>query len=256
MMSIMEYKGHPDPTAKPIVLIGKGLTFDSGGISIKPSEGMDEMKYDMCGAASVFGAMKALAKLNLPLNVVGVLAGCENMPSSNSYRPGDILTTMSGQTVEVLNTDAEGRLVLCDALTYVERYEPECVVDVATLTGACVVALGHHISGLISNHNPLAHELINASEQSGDRAWRLPMAEEYNEQLSSPFADMGNIGGKAAGTITAGCFLSRFAKKYHWAHIDSAGTAWVSGANKGSTGRPVSLLVQFLLNRSGQENEE
>lgn len=174
------------------------------------------MKYDMCGAASVFGAMKALAKLNLPLNVVGVLAGCENMPSSNSYRPGDILTTMSGQTVEVLNTDAEGRLVLCDALTYVERYEPECVVDVATLTGACVVALGHHISGLISNHNPLAHELINASEQSGDRAWRLPMAEEYNEQLSSPFADMGNIGGKAAGTITAGCFLSRFAKKYHW----------------------------------------
>ncbi|KAB2824128.1 MULTISPECIES: leucyl aminopeptidase [Aliivibrio] len=256
MMSIMEYKGHSDPTAKPIVLIGKGLTFDSGGISIKPSDGMDEMKYDMCGAASVFGAMKALAQLNLPLNVVGILAGCENMPSSNSYRPGDILTTMSGQTVEVLNTDAEGRLVLCDALTYVERYEPECVVDVATLTGACVVALGHHINGLIANHNPLAHELINASEQSGDRAWRLPMSEEYNEQLNSPFADMANIGGKAAGTITAGCFLARFAKKYHWAHIDSAGTAWVSGANKGSTGRPVSLLVQFLLNRSGQENVE
>ncbi|MCP3699479.1 MAG: leucyl aminopeptidase [Aliivibrio sp.] len=256
MMSIMEYKGHSDPTAKPIVLIGKGLTFDSGGISIKPSDGMDEMKYDMCGAASVFGAMKALAQLNLPLNVVGILAGCENMPSSNSYRPGDILTTMSGQTVEVLNTDAEGRLVLCDALTYVERYDPECVVDVATLTGACVVALGHHINGLIANHNPLAHELINASEQSGDRAWRLPMSEEYNEQLNSPFADMANIGGKAAGTITAGCFLARFAKKYHWAHIDSAGTAWVSGANKGSTGRPVSLLVQFLLNRSGQENVE
>lgn len=253
MMSVMEYKGHPNPDAKPIVLIGKGLTFDSGGISLKPSDGMDEMKYDMCGAASVFGAMKALAQLNLPLNVVGILAGCENMPSSNSYRPGDILTTMSGQTVEVLNTDAEGRLVLCDALTYVERYNPECVVDVATLTGACVVALGHHINGLIANHNPLAHELINASEQSGDRAWRLPMADEYNEQLNSPFADMANIGGKAAGTITAGCFLARFAKKYHWAHIDSAGTAWVSGANKGSTGRPVSLLVQFLLNRSGQE---
>ncbi|MCL4148617.1 UNVERIFIED_CONTAM: hypothetical protein GTU68_056256 [Idotea baltica] len=256
MMSVMEYKGHPNPDAKPIVLIGKGLTFDSGGISIKPSDGMDEMKYDMCGAASVFGAMKALAQLNLPLNVVGVLAGCENMPSSNSYRPGDILTTMSGQTVEVLNTDAEGRLVLCDALTYVDRYEPECVIDVATLTGACVVALGHHINGLIANHNPLAHELINASEQSGDRAWRLPMSDEYNEQLNSPFADMANIGGKAAGTITAGCFLARFAKKYHWAHIDCAGTAWVSGANKGSTGRPVSLLVQFLLNRSGQENVE
>lgn len=256
MMSVMEYKGHPNPDAKPIVLIGKGLTFDSGGLSLKPSDGMDEMKYDMCGAASVFGAMKALAKLNLPLNVVGILAGCENMPSSNSYRPGDILTTMSGQTVEVLNTDAEGRLVLCDALTYVERYNPDCVVDVATLTGACVVALGHHINGLIANHNPLAHELINASEQSGDRAWRLPMADEYNEQLNSPFADMANIGGKAAGTITAGCFLARFAKKYNWAHIDSAGTAWVSGANKGSTGRPVSLLVQFLLNRSGPESVE
>ncbi|GAL10502.1 cytosol aminopeptidase PepA [Vibrio astriarenae] len=185
MMSIMEYKGNPDAEAKPIVLIGKGLTFDSGGISLKPGEGMDEMKYDMCGAASVFGAMKALAKLNLPINVIGVLAGCENMPGSNAYRPGDILTTMSGQTVEVLNTDAEGRLVLCDALTYSERFEPDCVVDVATLTGACVIALGHHISGVISNHNPLAHELVNASEQASDRAWRLPMADEYHEQLRS-----------------------------------------------------------------------
>jgi leucyl aminopeptidase len=256
MMSIMEYKGNPDPEAKPIVLVGKGLTFDSGGISIKPSEGMDEMKYDMCGAASVFGTMKALAKLNLPLNVVGVLAGCENMPGSNAYRPGDILTTMSGQTVEVLNTDAEGRLVLCDALTYVERFEPECVVDVATLTGACIMALGHNISAVISNHNPLSHELVNASEQASDRAWRLPMADEYHEQLKSQFADMANIGGRPAGTITAGCFLSKFAKKYHWAHLDIAGTAWKSGAAKGSTGRPVSMLVQFLLNRSGQETEE
>jgi len=214
---------------------------------------MDEMKYDMCGAATVFGAMKALAKLNLPINVVGVLAGCENMPGGGAYRPGDILTTMSGQTVEVLNTDAEGRLVLCDALTYVERFEPECVVDVATLTGACVVALGHHISGLMGNHNPLAHELINASEQAGDRAWRLPLAEEYQEQIASPFADMANIGSPGAGTITAGCFLSRFTKKYNWAHLDIAGTAWKGGANKGATGRPVPLLVQFLLNRAGQE---
>ncbi|MFC1234756.1 leucyl aminopeptidase [Vibrio sp. F74] len=256
MMSVMEYKGHPDTDAKPIVLIGKGLTFDSGGISLKPGEAMDEMKYDMCGAASVFGTMKALAKLALPINVVAVLAGCENMPGSNAYRPGDILTTMSGQTVEVLNTDAEGRLVLCDALTYVERFDPECVIDVATLTGACVMALGHHISGLVSNHNPLAHELVNASEQAGDRAWRMPMADEYQEQLESPFADMQNIGGRPAGTITAGCFLSRYAKKYNWAHLDIAGTAWKSGKAKGSTGRPVSLLVQFLLNRSGHEVEE
>jgi leucyl aminopeptidase len=256
MMSVIEYKGTEDPEAKSIVLVGKGLTFDSGGISLKPGAAMDEMKYDMCGAASVFGTMKALAKLNLPIKVVAILAGCENMPGSNAYRPGDILTTMSGQTVEVMNTDAEGRLVLCDALTYVERFEPDCVVDVATLTGACVMALGHHISGLMSNHNPLAHELINASEQSGDRAWRLPITNEYQEQLNSPFADMQNIGGRPAGTITAGCFLSRFAKKYNWAHIDIAGTAWKSGKDKGSTGRPVSMLVQFLLNRSGLSIEE
>ncbi len=257
MMSVLEYKGNPDPEAKPIVLVGKGLTFDSGGISLKPGEAMDEMKYDMCGAASVFGTMKALAELNLPLNVIGILAGCENMPGSNAYRPGDILTTMSGQTVEVLNTDAEGRLVLCDVLTYVERFEPECVIDVATLTGACVMALGHHISAVLSNHNPLAHEIINASEQASDRAWRLPMSDEYHEQLKSPFADMQNLGGRPAGTITAGCFLSKFAKKYNWAHLDIAGTAWKSGAAKGSTGRPTSLLVQFLLNRSNhQEIEE
>ncbi|OOE54812.1 MULTISPECIES: leucyl aminopeptidase [Salinivibrio] len=257
MMSIMEYKNNPDPDAKPIVLVGKGLTFDSGGISIKPGANMDEMKYDMGGAASVFGVMRALAELNLPINVIGVLAGCENMPDGQAYRPGDILTTMSGQTVEVLNTDAEGRLVLCDALTYVERYEPECVIDVATLTGACIMALSHHISALIANQNPLAHDIINASEQAGDRAWRLPMTDEFQEQLDSPFADMANIGGKGGGTITAGCFLSRFAKKYNWAHLDIAGTAWRSGGKeKGSTGRPVPLLVQFLLNRSGLEVEE
>ncbi|RXJ70552.1 leucyl aminopeptidase [Veronia nyctiphanis] len=256
MMSVMEYKGNPDPDAKPIILVGKGLTFDAGGISLKPPAAMDEMKYDMGGAASVYGTMRSLAELDLPINVVGVLAGCENMPDGNAYRPGDILTTMSGQTVEVLNTDAEGRLVLCDALTYVERYEPECVVDVATLTGACIMALSYHISALLSNHNPLAHELVNASEQASDRAWRLPMTEEYQEQLASPFADMANIGGKGGGTITAGCFLSRFAKAYNWAHLDIAGTAFQGGKNKGSTGRPVPLLVQFLLNRSGHESAE
>ncbi len=256
MMTIIDYKGADDPQAKPIVLIGKGLTFDSGGISLKPGEGMDEMKFDMGGAAGVFGTMTALAKLDLKLNVIGILAGCENMPDGKSYRPGDVLTTMSGQTVEVLNTDAEGRLVLCDVLTYAERYEPECVVDVATLTGACVIALGKHATGLLSNHNPLAHELQNASDQSGDRAWRLPLWDDYQEQLDSPFADMANIGGRPAGTITAACFLSRFAKKYHWAHLDIAGTAWRSGKEKGSTGRPVPMLTQFLLNRAHGTVEE
>ncbi|MPY23481.1 leucyl aminopeptidase [Shewanella psychropiezotolerans] len=251
IMTVMEYKGAVDSTQKPIVLIGKGLTFDSGGISLKPGEAMDEMKYDMGGAAGVIGAMKALCDLNLKINVIGILAGCENMPSSNAYRPGDILTTMSGQTVEVLNTDAEGRLVLCDVLTYVERFDPELVVDTATLTGACVIALGKHASGLFSGHNPLAHELLNAGEQSGDRAWRLPLWDVYQEHLESPFADMTNLGGRPAGAITAACFLSRFTKKYNWAHLDVAGTAWNSGANKGSTGRPVPLLTQFLINRAG-----
>lgn len=254
-MSIINYQGGK-PEAAPIVLVGKGLTFDSGGISLKPGEAMDEMKYDMGGAASVLGAMHALAELNLPINVIGVLAGCENMPGGNAYRPGDILTTMSGQTVEVLNTDAEGRLVLCDALTYVERFEPDAVIDVATLTGACVIALGKHATGLLSTHNPLAHELLNASEQSGDRAWRLPLWDEYQEQLESPFADFTNLGGRPAGTITAAAFLSRFTKKYNWAHLDIAGTAWRSGANKGSTGRPVGMLTQFLLNRAGAEQGE
>ena len=212
--------------------------------------------------------MRMVAELQLPINVIGVLAGCENMPGGRAYRPGDVLTTMSGQTVEVLNTDAEGRLVLCDVLTYVERFEPEAVIDVATLTGyverfepeavidvatltgACVIALGHHITGLMANHNPLAHELIAASEQSGDRAWRLPLGDEYQEQLESNFADMANIGGRPGGAITAGCFLSRFTRKYNWAHLDIAGTAWRSGKAKGATGRPVALLAQFLLNRA------
>lgn len=232
MMSIMHHRGGPADQA-PIVLVGKGLTFDSGGISIKPGEAMDEMKYDMGGAAGVLGTMHTIAALNLPINVIGVLAGCENMPDGKAYRPGDILTTMSGQTVEVLNTDAEGRLVLCDALTYVERFDPELVVDVATLTGAAIIALGHHATAVMSTHNPLAHELLNASEQSSDRAWRLPLWDDYQEQLESPFADMTNLGGRPAGSITAGCFLSRFTKKYNWAHLDIAGTAWRSGKNKG-----------------------
>ncbi|MBR9726560.1 leucyl aminopeptidase [Shewanella intestini] len=256
IMTIMNYQGAVDSTEKPLVIVGKGLTFDSGGISLKPGEAMDEMKYDMGGAAGVIGTMKALCAMNLPINVIGVLAGCENMPSGNAYRPGDILTTMSGQTVEVLNTDAEGRLVLCDVLTYVERFDPELVIDTATLTGACVIALGKHASGLFSSHNPLAHELLNAGEQSGDRAWRMPLWDEYQDMLDSPFADMTNLGGRPAGSITAACFLSRFAKKYNWAHIDVAGTAWNSGANKGSTGRPVPLLTQFMINKSGVETSE
>lgn len=251
-MSVIKYNGAADDSA-PVVLVGKGLTFDSGGISLKPGDGMDEMKYDMCGAASVLGTVHAVIALGLPVNLVAVLAAAENMPDANAYRPGDILTTMSGQTVEVLNTDAEGRLVLCDALTYVERFDPDVVIDVATLTGACVVALGKHASGLLSNHNPLAHEILNASEQSGDRAWRLPLWDDYQDQLESPFADFSNLGGRAAGTITAACFLSRFTRKYNWAHLDIAGTAWRSGGkDKGSTGRPVALLTQFLLNRTGQ----
>lgn len=255
IMSIIHHKGADDSKA-PIVLVGKGLTFDSGGISIKPSASMDEMKYDMCGASSVLGVMHTVAQLNLPLNVIGVIAGCENMPDANAYRPGDILTTMSGQTVEVLNTDAEGRLVLCDALTYVERFAPEAVIDIATLTGACIIALGPHASAVMSTHNPLSHELINASEQSSDKAWRLPLWDEYQELIESPFADMANVGGKSAGAITAGCFLARFTKKYNWAHLDIAGTAWVGGARKGATGRPVPLLSQYLFNKAGLVSED
>lgn len=255
VLTLLHYQGAADDQA-PIVLVGKGLTFDAGGISIKPSANMDEMKYDMGGAAGVLGAMQALAELQLPINVIGAVAGCENMPDGNAYRPGDILTTMSGQTVEVLNTDAEGRLVLCDTLTYVERFEPESVIDLATLTGACVVALGSHASAVLSQHNPLAQEILNAAQQSGDKAWRLPLWDEYQPMLDSPFADMANIGGREAGTITAACFLSRYTKKYNWAHMDIAGTAWQGGKDKGSTGRPVPLLTQFMLNRCHTEVAE
>ena len=255
IMSVIHHNGGKQGDA-PIVLVGKGLTFDSGGISIKPGEAMDEMKYDMCGASAVLGVMHCVAELNLPINIIGVIAGCENMPDANAYRPGDILTTMSGQTVEVLNTDAEGRLVLCDALTYVERFEPECVIDIATLTGACVIALGQHATAVLSQHNPLAHEILNASEQSSDKAWRMPLWEEYQEQIDSPFADMSNLGGRPAGTITAACFLSRFTRKYNWAHLDIAGTAWLSGKNKGATGRPVPMLTQFLMNKANLPIDE
>ena len=236
-------------TDKPVVLVGKGITFDTGGISIKPGAEMDEMKYDMCGAASVLGTFKAIAEMDLPLNVVGIIPACENMPDGNAIRPGDVLTSMSGQTIEVLNTDAEGRLILCDALTYAEKFEPALVIDIATLTGACVIALGHHASGLFSNQDALAHELISAGEKALDRAWHMPLWEDYQPQLDSNFADMANIGGRAGGSITAACFLSRFTKKYDWAHLDVAGTAWKSGKEKGSTGRPVPLLTGFLQNR-------
>jgi leucyl aminopeptidase len=235
---------------KPIVLVGKGITFDAGGISIKPSSDMDEMKYDMGGAATVLGVMKTVGELNLPLNIIMVVPTCENLPDGNAVKPGDIVTSMSGQTIEVLNTDAEGRLILCDALTYSERFKPEVVIDVATLTGACVIALGHHVSAVFSNYDPLADELKIAGETALDQVWQMPMWDEYQPQLNSNFADMANIGGRAGGSITAACFLSRFAKKYNWAHIDIAGTAWKSGKEKGSTGRPVSLLSQFLIMRT------
>ncbi|MEO0314140.1 MAG: hypothetical protein RI928_596 [Pseudomonadota bacterium] len=238
----------------PIVLVGKGITFDTGGISLKPGSGMDEMKYDMCGAASVLGTFRAIAEMQLNLNVIGVIPTCENMPSGRATRPGDIVTSMSGQTIEILNTDAEGRLILCDALTYVERFKPACVVDIATLTGACVTALGHHNTGLFtrhdSTHDALANELIAAGKAANDTAWRMPIEEAYQEQLKSNFADIANIGGPPGGSITAACFLERFTRKYSWAHLDIAGTAWKSGAAKGATGRPVPLLTTFLLERA------
>lgn len=246
---LMEYSGKQDQS-KPVVLVGKGVTFDTGGISIKPASGMDEMKFDMCGAASVLGTLQALCESKLPLNVVGALVCAENMPSGRATRPGDIVTTLSGQTVEILNTDAEGRLVLCDALTYIKRYDPEVVVDIATLTGACVVALGKVLAGLFSPDDELANELLQAGQLSHDRVWRMPVIEDYQELLDSPIADMGNIGGPYGGAITAACFLQRFTKEYRWAHLDIAGVAWHSGANKGSTGRPVPLLMQFLRNRA------
>ncbi|MCH4248057.1 MAG: leucyl aminopeptidase [Acinetobacter populi] len=233
----------------PVVLVGKGVTFDSGGISLKPAAAMDEMKYDMCGAASVLGTIRALCEAKLPIHVVGAIASVENMPSGKATRPGDIVTTMSGQTVEILNTDAEGRLVLCDTLTYIQRFNPEIVIDIATLTGACVVALGKVLSGLFSSDEVLAQEIIDAGQQSMDRVWRMPVMDDYQELLDSPFADIANIGGPHGGSITAACFLQRFTREYRWAHLDIAGTAWLSGSNKGATGRPVPLLMQLLKNR-------
>ncbi len=244
---IMEYRG-ASATTRPDILVGKGITFDSGGISLKPGAAMDEMKYDMCGAASVLGVMTALCELKPRINVVGVIASAENMPSGCANKPGDIVTSMSKQTIEILNTDAEGRLVLCDALTYIDRYKPKSVIDIATLTGACIVALGSVVSGMMSNDDKLAETLYQCGQDSLDPCWRLPIWEEYQEQLNSNFADIANIGGPKAGAITAGCFLARFTKSYKWAHLDIAGTAWLQGNAKGATGRPVPLLMEYLLN--------
>jgi leucyl aminopeptidase len=246
---VCEYRG-AKKSAPPICLVGKGITFDSGGISLKDPPAMDEMKYDMGGGAAVLGALRAVAELKLPINVVVVIASCENMPSGGAVKPADIVTTMSGQTVEILNTDAEGRLVLCDAITYSRRFKPAAVVDVATLTGACIVALGAHFSGLMSNDEALADELASAGTRADDRAWRMPIGEEYVDQLKSNFADIANVGGREGGACSAASFLWKFAKDLKWAHLDVAGTAWLSGSQKGSTGRPVPLLVDFLLNRA------
>ncbi|MDG1444951.1 MAG: leucyl aminopeptidase, partial [Methylophilaceae bacterium] len=248
LIVLQHKKGKKDQ--KPIALVGKGITFDTGGISLKSGSEMDEMKYDMCGAASVLGTFKTIGELDLPINAVGIIPACDNMPSGKALKPGDIVTSMSGQTIEVLNTDAEGRLVLCDALTYAERFEPSAVVDIATLTGACVIALGHHATAVYSNQDALAAELIAAGEVAYDRAWHMPLWEEYQPQLDSNFADMANIGGRPAGSITAACFLARFANKYDWAHLDIAGVAWKSGKAKGGTGRPVPLLSTFLIKRA------
>ncbi|MDN3987133.1 leucyl aminopeptidase [Zwartia vadi] len=255
---VMHYKGKDaakksakDPKGKgPIVLVGKGITFDTGGISIKPAGTMDEMKFDMCGAASVLGTFRAIAEIEWAGEVVGLIPTCENMPSGTANKPGDVVTSMSGQTIEILNTDAEGRLILCDALTYAERFKPSAVIDIATLTGACVVALGAVNSGLFSTDDALAEALLAAGKQALDPAWRMPLDDAYQEQLKSNFADMANIGGQPAGAVTAACFLSRFAKAYSWAHLDIAGTAWRTGKEKGSTARPVPLLVQYLLNQA------
>jgi len=236
--------------------VGKGITFDTGGISLKPGEAMDEMKFDMCGAASVFGTVKAVLGIRPKVNLVAIVAAAENMPDGRATKPGDIIKTLKGLSVEVLNTDAEGRLVLCDALTYAERFEPASVVDIATLTGACIIALGHHATGLLSNDDDLALDLLDAGEAAWDRAWHLPLWDEYQEQLDSNFADLANIGGKPAGTITAACFLSRFADQFPWAHLDIAGTAWSSGKEKGASGRPVGLLTQYLLDRESDAEVE
>lgn len=243
----LQYHGAPESDEKPVVLVGKGITFDSGGISLKPGAAMDEMKFDMCGAASVIGAFAAAAKLKLPLNLVAVIPTCENMPSGNAVKPGDVVKAMNGLSIEVLNTDAEGRLILCDALTYAERFQPKAVIDLATLTGACIIALGHVAQGVLGNNQPLIEQLLEAANNINDKTWQLPLFDEYKEQLKSNFADLQNIGGRPAGTITAAAFLSYFTKSYPWAHLDIAGTAWHSGSNKGATGRPVPLLVEYLL---------
>lgn len=254
---VLHYKGKPvaakhgaKAPAGPIVLVGKGITFDSGGISIKPAATMDEMKFDMCGAASVLGTLRAVAEIGLPGEIIGLIPTCENMPSGSANKPGDVVTSMSGQTIEILNTDAEGRLILCDALTYAERFKPSAVIDIATLTGACVVALGKVNTGLFASDDALAEALLAAGKQSMDTAWRLPLDDAYQEQLKSNFADMANIGGQPGGAVTAACFLARFAKAYHWAHLDIAGTAWRGGGEKGSTGRPVPMLLQYLINQA------
>ena len=254
---VLHYKGKPiaakrgaKASAGPIVLVGKGITFDSGGISLKPAATMDEMKFDMCGAASVLGTLRAVAEIGLPGEIIGLIPTCENMPSGSANKPGDVVTSMSGQTIEILNTDAEGRLILCDALTYAERFKPSAVIDIATLTGACVVALGKVNTGLFASDDALAEALLAAGKQSMDTAWRLPLDDAYQEQLKSNFADMANIGGQPGGAVTAACFLARFAKAYHWAHLDIAGTAWRGNSDKGSTGRPVPMLLQYLINQA------
>ena len=243
---VLEFRNAPKK-AKPVVLVGKGITFDTGGISIKPAADMDQMKFDMAGAASVLGTFRAVAELKAAVNLVGLIPTCENMPSGKAVKPGDIVRTMSGQTVEVLNTDAEGRLILCDALTYAERYEPEAVVDIATLTGAMVIALGHAAAGVFSNNDALSRALVAAGDEAYDRAWPLPLWDDYHEGLESNFADFANVAGRAGGSIVAACFLSKFAKKFDWAHLDIAGVAWREGKEKGATGRPVPLLVAWLL---------
>lgn len=246
---VLEYRGAKRGEA-PQVLVGKGITFDSGGISLKPGPKMDEMKYDMCGAASVLGTLQAVVDLKLPINVVGIIAASENMPNGNATKPGDVVTSLSGQTIEILNTDAEGRLVLCDALTYAARFKPAAVIDIATLTGACVVALGKFASGLFSNQDDFAAELLAAGQSIGDRAWQMPLWDDYQKSLDSNFADMANIGSPGGGAITAASFLARYTKDYRWAHLDIAGTAWDEGAAKGATGRPVGLLTQYLIGRA------
>ncbi len=249
---VLRYAGAAK-SKKPLALVGKGITFDTGGISLKPAGDMDEMKFDMSGAGAVLGTLRALAGMKAPVNVVGIIPTCENMPGGRATRPGDVVTTLSGQTVEILNTDAEGRLILCDALTYAARFQPDAVVDIATLTGACVIALGHVVSGLFANDQKLADEVSAAGDDAWDRVWQMPLWEDYQEQLRSNFADMANIGGRPAGSITAASYLARFTRKLRWAHLDVAGTAWKSGRDKGSTGRPVPLLVRLALRRAGRK---